>query len=165
MVNKKPSRTSPVPVRHDFGVLLNLAFGAFKAELHQAMSRAGFDDLGSSFGYVFRLLAERPKNLRDIAEALGMTAPGALKIVNDMVAKGYVERLEHTEDARQKLLGLTPRARKAMRTAHAFHEAFESELASRVGARDTQAARGLLEAIVDAADARSSDGPIRLRPL
>lgn len=165
MVNKNRGKASADPVRHDFGVLLNLAFGAFKSELHEAMSRGGFDDLGSSFGYVFRLLAGQPKNLRDIAEALGMTAPGALKIVNDMVAKGYVERLEHAEDARQKLLGLTPRARKAMRTAHAFHEAFEAELTSRVGVRDTQAARALLEAIVSEADARSSDGPIRLRPL
>ena len=150
---------------HDFGVLLNLSFGAFKSELHLALARAGFDDIGSSFGYVFRLLADEPRNLRDLAESLGMSAPGALKIVNDMVAKGYVERMEHAEDARQKLLGLTPRARKAMRAAHAFHHEFEAALAQRVGASQTRAARSLLEAIVSAADERSSDGPIQLRPL
>jgi DNA-binding MarR family transcriptional regulator len=150
---------------HDFGVLLNLAFGAFKSELHVALSRAGFDDIGSSFGYVFRLLADESRNLRDVAESLGMTAPGALKIVNDMVAKGYVERQEHAEDGRQKLLGLTPRARKAMRAAHAFHEEFEADLARRMGVRETQAARRLLEAIVSKADADSSASPIRLRPL
>jgi len=154
-----------MPERHDFGVLLNLAFGAFKADLHQALGRAGFDDIGASFGYVFRLLANGPLNLRDVARALDMSAPGALKIVNDMAGKGYVDRLEHPADARQKLLGLTPRAHAAMAVAHAFHGDFEAALAQRVGAGDTAAARRLLEAIVEAADARSGDAPIRLRPL
>ncbi len=160
------TRKSPVPPDvHDFGVLLNLAFGAFKSDLHATLARAGFDDIGSSFGYVFRLLADEPRNLRDVAGSLGMSAPGALKIVNDMVEKGYVERMEHAEDGRQKLLALTARARKAMRAAHAFHQEFEAELARRVGARETQAARRLLEAIVGAADEHSNDGPVRLRPL
>jgi DNA-binding MarR family transcriptional regulator len=94
----------------DFGVLLNLAFGAFKQELHAELARVGFDDVGPSFGYIFRLLARnKPSNLRDVAAALRITAPGALKVVNDMVEKGYVERQECPGDARQKLLTLTPR--------------------------------------------------------
>lgn len=132
----------------DFGVLLNLAFGAFKARLHAELARAGHDDLGSSFGYVFRLLAERPAILRELADSLGMSAPGALKIVNEMVARGYVERADHPLDARQKLLALTPRARKAMQVAHRFHLRFEAELAQRLGVQDAAAARRVLEAIV-----------------
>ena len=73
-------------------MLLNLAFGAFKTDLHAALAQAGFDDVGASFGYVFRLLAPASMHLRDWRPALGMSAPGALKIVNDMVAKGYVAR-------------------------------------------------------------------------
>jgi DNA-binding MarR family transcriptional regulator len=159
------ARTTPPPIRQDFGVLLNLAFGAFKTDLHAALARAGFDDIGPSFGYVFRLLAPGPLNLREVAQALGMTAPGALKIVNDMAAKGYVERLEHAADARQKPLALTPRARQAMAAAHAFHVAYEAALARRLGAGATQGARRLLEAIVDASDAPSGPGRNRLRPL
>ncbi len=158
------TKTSPLQAQ-DIGVLLNLAFGAFKTDLHAALGRAGFDDLGASFGYVFRLLAPAPLNLREVAEILGMSAPGALKIVNDMVAKGYVERLEHDGDARQKLLALTPRARKAMTAAHAFHFAFETGLARRIGVRETAGARKFLEAIVEEADARAGGEPIRLRPL
>jgi DNA-binding MarR family transcriptional regulator len=156
---------SPLPPQHDFGVLLNLAFGAFKAELHDALRLAGFDDLGSSFGYVFRLLADGPLNLSEVADALGMTAPGALKIVNDMTAKGYVERLEHAGDARQKPLSLTPRARNAMAAAHAFHLEFEAALARRVGVPQTQAARRLLEAIVESAETNPGRERPRLRPL
>ncbi len=145
----------------DFGVLLNLAFGAFKVRLHAKLAGAGFDDIGPSFGYVFRLLATEPGNLRGLAEALGMTAPGALKIVNDMVDKGYVERAEHAADARQKLLRLTPRAHAAMEVAHAFHLAFEAGLAERLGVREARAARRVLEAIV----AASGEGAVALRPV
>jgi len=137
----------------DFGVLLNLAFGSFKAGLHAELARAGFDDIGPSFGYVFRLLASRPLNLSEVAGALAITAPGALKIVNDMVDKGYVERQAHAIDARQKLLALTPRARRAMKSARQFHAQFEAGLAQRLGAGDARAARRVLEAIVASAPA------------
>ena len=159
-----PTSATP-PTRQDFGVLLNLAFGAFKTELHEALAQAGFDDIGPSFGYVFRLLADAPLNLREVAHELGMTAPGALKIVNDMAALGYLERLEHAGDARQKLLTLTARAREAMAVAHAFHVRFEATLAHRIGIRETQGARRVLEAIVEASDARPGNERSRLRPL
>ena len=151
---------APAPAA-DFGVLLNLAFGAFKARLHAELAVAGHDDIGPSSGYVFRLLADAPGNLRGVAEALGMTPPGALKIVNDMVDKGYVERAEHAADARQKLLQLTPRARAAMAVAHAFHLAFEAGLAAQLGERDARAARRVLEAIV----AAEGEGAVALRPV
>ncbi len=154
----QPRLPSPDP-SVDFGVLLNLAFGTFKARLHGELARAGFDDVGSSFGYVFRLLASEPLNLSAVAAALAISAPGALKIVNDMVDKGYVERLAHAGDARQKLLALTPRARRAMKVAHRFHGQFEAALARQLGAADAQAARRALEAIVHAAPA----GEVQLR--
>ena len=137
----------------DFGVLLNLAFGTFKARLHDELSRAGFDDVGPSFGYVFRLLAKEPLNLSAVAAALAISAPGALKIINDMADKGYVERLAHAGDARQKPIALTPRARQAMKAARRFHGQFEAALARQLGADDAQAARRVLEAIVAAAPA------------
>ena len=134
----------------DFGVLLNLAFGVFKAQLHEELERVGFDDIGPAFGYVFRLLSTRPVILRELAQALGMSAPGALKIVNEMIEKGYVERSGHATDARQKLLSLTARGRKAMKAAHRFHQRFEATLAARFGDAEAAAARRVLEGIVEA---------------
>jgi len=154
---KSPEGDSPI----DFGVLLNLAFGSFKAGLHAELARAGFDDVGPSFGYVFRLLATRPHNLSEVAGALAITAPGALKIVNDMVDKGYVERQAHAVDARQKLLALTSRARRAMTVARQFHAQFEAALARQLGTGDARAARRVLEAIVAAAPA----GEVQLRAV
>jgi DNA-binding MarR family transcriptional regulator len=132
----------------DFGVLLNVAFGAFKQQLHRHLAQAGFDDVGPSFGYVFRLLLARPAHLREVAGRLGISAPGALKVVDDMVAKGYVERSEHAQDKRIKQLTLTPRGRAAVEAARSFHAQFERELAQRLGASDVAAARRVLEQMV-----------------
>ncbi len=145
----------------DFGILLNVAFGVFKAGMREHMTEAGFDDLGPSFGYVFRLLDSGPRNLRLVAEELGITPQGALKIVNEMVEKGYIERRDDPEDGRVKSLRLTPRGSKALAEARRFHRRFEKELAGRVGKQRAAAARLALEDIV-ASGAEAAPKP---RPL
>ncbi|HEX5684532.1 MAG TPA: MarR family winged helix-turn-helix transcriptional regulator [Ideonella sp.] len=132
----------------DFGVLLNVSFGAFKLQLHRHLAEAGFGDLGPSFGYVFRLLLARPASLRDVADRLGISSPGALKVVDDMVAKGYVERRDDPSDRRVKLLLLTSRGQRAVEEARRFHAMFERGLAERLGARQVAAARAVLEQVV-----------------
>jgi DNA-binding MarR family transcriptional regulator len=146
----------------DFGVLLNLAFGAFKGALHEHLAMKGFDDLGPSFGYVFRLLDNRPQNLRQLADALQITPQGALKIVNDMVEKGYLRRREDEKDARSKLLLLTPRATTAMEAARRFHAQFEHELASRIGQKHAASARLAME---DIASRYAVQADLKARPL
>ncbi|HZX25611.1 MAG TPA: MarR family transcriptional regulator [Telluria sp.] len=140
----------------DFGILLNLAYGVFKDDLHAALAKAGYDDLGPSFGYVFRLLADQPRSLAEVAAQLGITPQGALKIVDEMVARRYVERSAHPQDGRIKLLSLTARGRQALAAAHAFHLRFERELAASIGAGNAQAARAALEHIA----ARAREGAL-----
>ncbi|GLQ86632.1 hypothetical protein GCM10007898_01980 [Dyella flagellata] len=146
----------------DFGVLLNLAFGAFKGGLHEHLAKQGFDDLGPSFGYVFRLLDKRPQNLRQLANALQITPQGALKIVNDMVEKGYLIRRDDAQDARSKLLLLTPRATSAMAAARRFHAKFEHELAARIGEKHAASARLAME---DIAYHYAAQTDLKPRPL
>ncbi len=143
----------------DFGVLLNVAFVSFKEALDADLAAAGFDDIGSSFGYVFRLLAQAPRNLSELASQLGMSAPGALKVVNDMVAKGYVARSADAEDRRVKRLELTGRGRAALGRARSFHEKYEEALVQRLGVRQVAAARKLLEAMAASHDGRSGRIP------
>lgn len=147
----------------DLGVLFNLAYGAFVARLHANLAKAGFDDLGQSFGYVFRLLDAGPASLASLATRLQMTPQGALKIVADMEAKGYVERRDHPDDARVRTVTLTARGRKALQTARRFHAAFEAQLATQVGASQAAALRGALERIV--ADATDDGIELTARPF
>lgn len=128
-------------------MLLNGAFVAFKEALDADLAAAGFDDIGTSFGYVFRLLAQAPCNLSELAVRLGMSSPGALKVVADMVAKGYVARIEDADDRRIKRLELTDRGHAALVRARVFHDKYEQALVQRLGTRQVVAARKLLEAM------------------
>lgn len=131
----------------DFGILLHLAFAGFKQALHARMAADGYDDLGPSFGFVFRALGEGPLNLRAVAERLSISPQGALKIIDDMVAKRYVERRADPADKRVTLLALAPRGDKALATARRFHRRYEAELARRLGMRRMAEARAVLEAL------------------
>ena len=148
--------------RVDIGILLNVAFGVFKRDLHRHLAECGFNDLGSSFGYVFRLLDREPHNLHGVAVALGITAQGALKIVNDMVEKRYVERRDDPDDGRVKWLELTHRAKDAMAQARRFHDLYERGLTQRFGEAQVSALRAVLKDIYATA---LVEGFADIRPL
>lgn len=149
--------------RPDFGILLGLAYAAFVDELRAHLAASGFDGLSGSFGYVARALAEESLSLRELADRLGITSQGALKIVDDMEKNHYLERSPDPEDGRTKRLRLTKRGRAALTAARAFHAKFESDLARHGGARQ---AASLRAALTDLVQRRELGGaPVTLRPM
>jgi len=149
--------------RKDFGILLALAYAAFVDELRQALADAGFAHLHRSFGYVARALADGPLTLREVADLLDVTSPGALKIVADMAEHGYVERLDDPSDARARRVSLTKKGRAALAAARAFHARFERELARSAGRKIATAARAALEHVVERREQRGDT--VALRPM
>jgi DNA-binding MarR family transcriptional regulator len=131
----------------DLGVLLTLATGTFKERLHAHLATAGYDDLGPSFGFVFRSLADRPLSLAELATRLGITSQGALKIAAEMEDRGYVERRDDEVDRRIRRLLLTARGRAALREARRFHARLERDLVTSLGASKVAGARAVLEAL------------------
>ena len=77
--------------------------------------------LGRGMGRIKVLmrLTEGPLTLRAIAEFTGVDAPYATLIVDNLEARGLVERTPHPEDRRRKLVTLTPAGQQA--AAHASH--------------------------------------------
>ena len=147
----------------DFGILLALAYGGFVDRLRSALAVAGFADLNRSFGYVARALSPGSLSLRELAARLEMTSQGALKIVDDMEAGGYLERVADPADGRSKQLRLTARGRAALAAARAFHRRFEADLARRLGPRRVASIRAALTELVDLGD--RAGAPVALRPL
>lgn len=151
---------------HDFGILLGLAYNSFVDDLNDHLRGAGFDDVGRSFGYVFRLLADDELTLRELAERLEMTSQGAMKIVDEMEGTGYVVRVPDAEDGRVKRLRLTDRGRAALRAARRFHRDYERRLARHLGAEAAAEVRGALTYLMEGAGT-STSRPARthLRPF
>ena len=103
-----------------------------------------------------------PASLRALADHLDITPQGALKLVNEMEEKGYIERQDDPTDGRSKRLVLTTRAVQALVAARRFHERFERDLAKRVGQPCADAARRALENIVAQ---HQGERPPGMRPL
>ena len=149
---------------HDFGILLGLAYQAFKAELHQALGTAGFDDVKPSFGFVFRALDRGPCTASQLAALLDISNPGGTKIVGEMVTAGYVERVPDPADGRARPLHLTARGRAALATARRFHTDFERRLAGEHGLDRVATVRAVLAGHLDQAGAETELAR-SLRPL
>jgi DNA-binding MarR family transcriptional regulator len=132
----------------DFGNILAFAFVTFMDGLEAALAEAGHTPSRGLYGFVLRALIDRPLSLRDLAERLDMTSPGALKIVDALEADGYVERRRSETDGRVRTIGLTARGREFLAVARRFHHRFESELADEVGPEVVAQTRVGLAAII-----------------
>jgi DNA-binding MarR family transcriptional regulator len=143
----------------DFGILLGLAFQTFSDQLSAELLTLGYDDIGSSYGYVFRALDGGALHLTELASRLGITDQGVVKIINEMEKRRYVERKLDPDDGRAKLLTLAPRGRALLAKVRRFHAAYERHLSQTLGSTEVATARRVLEALVaasgtDAAHAR-----------
>jgi len=79
----------------------------------------GFDNLRPVHGFAFTRLAAGGATVTDLAEHLDMTRQAAAQLVDDLVAKGYVERLPHPADGRARLVVLTEKGWACTRAAEA----------------------------------------------
>ncbi|WP_235738902.1 MarR family winged helix-turn-helix transcriptional regulator [Nocardioides alcanivorans] len=132
----------------DFGVLLNLAGVVFIDALHQRLADEGFDGFTVRGGLLLRSLGDDALSLRELADRIGLSSPGALKAIEPMVRAGLVERVK-AEDKRVRAVRVTDRGHAALACAAAFHAEFEASLAAQVGSDDAAATRRTLAALVE----------------
>ncbi|MGW1991253.1 MarR family winged helix-turn-helix transcriptional regulator [Embleya sp. NPDC001921] len=132
----------------DFGLLLGSAYQAFVQELHAHLAERGFPVMGSSYGFVLRTLDREATTATQLGERLGITAQGAAKVVDEMVAVGYVERRPDPTDKRAKRLHLAPGGVAMLTAVREFHAEYERRLTQQVGAQDVAAVRRVLAAMV-----------------
>ena len=158
MSTRARRQSSSDETEQDLGILLTTALGVFKDQLHAQLARAGYDDIGPAYGYVFRSLAERPLSRVELATRLGISSQGALKIVAEMEERGYVERRDDTVDRRVRRLLLAARGRAALREARRFHATAERQLVTALGAKQVASARAVLTAL---AEQGANDAPSR----
>ena len=116
----------------------------------------GFADLRPAHGFAFTLLSGGGATIVELAQHLGVTKQAAGQMVDDLVAKGYVERRPHPRDARARLVVLTDRGWACTRAADAAAEETLRPWAEQMGERRLNELRADLARIA---------APGRLRPL
>jgi DNA-binding MarR family transcriptional regulator len=79
----------------------------------------GFDDLRPAHGFAFVRLAPGGATITQLAEHLDVTRQAAAQLVDELIAKGYVQRSRHPDDARARLITLTAKGWACTRAAEA----------------------------------------------
>ncbi len=96
--------------------------------------------LGMSFSRIraLRRIAPGPLTLRELAQRLGADPPYTTVIVDDLVRRGFAERVPHPVDRRAKLVRLTAEGEAAAERAAAILSAPPADLLA-LGREDIEA--------------------------
>jgi DNA-binding MarR family transcriptional regulator len=103
----------------------SLAFGLLAASralvdgVSAGVSARGFGDVRPAHGFAFSRLSAGGATITQLAEHLDVTRQAAAQLVDELAAKGYVERRQHPRDARARLIVLTEKGRACTQAAEA----------------------------------------------
>jgi DNA-binding MarR family transcriptional regulator len=149
----------------DFAILLVGANRYVAERLNAAVARAGIDGMRTPYGYVIRALYGDRLTLTELADRLGVTKQAAIKVVDEMEARGFVKREPHAGDRRAKALALTPKGLAVRAAARKESRRMEAELRRELGPEDVAAMRRVLLRFLE----RHGGGPdaagARARPV
>src|SRR5690242_8391193 len=103
-----------------------LLFGGFRTlidRLHAELARRGHPDVRPSYGFAMQAIGLDGASASEIGRRLGVSKQAAGKTVDRLEALGYAERADDPDDARRKVVRLTPRGLDMLaRSAAGFEE-------------------------------------------
>lgn len=107
--------TSPDVARAAWSAMCDLV-------LHNVRRREAAEALGMSFGRIraIRRLSGHPMAMSELASALGIDAPYATVVVDDLETQGLVRRRPHPTDRRAKVVEATRKGREVAGRADAI---------------------------------------------
>ena len=131
--------------------LMRRAYNLLSARLFGGIVAAGPADLRPAHGNVLEHFAENPAQsfrLVDLAARAGMTPQSMGQLVDDLEARGYLERRPHPGDRRAKRIHLTEQGHATVRASERAMREVERHLSQVLGERDHARLRRLLERVV-----------------
>jgi DNA-binding MarR family transcriptional regulator len=149
----------------DLAILVVGAARVVADRLGDAVASAGIEDMRAPFGYVIRALADGDRTLTELAGLLGVSKQAAIKVVDEMEARGFLTREAHSDDRRLKVLRLTAKGRKVRRAALAASHEMEQELRAEIGDAAVGSLRDGLERLLGRHDALADARAGRSRAL
>lgn len=115
---------------------------------HQVLMAEFLRTIGMPLSRVvlMRLLAKSKGSVgvSELARELGASASATARQISEMESDGLVRRSQDPEDRRRSCVRLSPRGQKAFRGIHDRSRQLEHALASRLGARESAVAVGVL---------------------
>ena len=132
---------------------LQAAWDEFFSAIRRAKGRAarqhGTELTGPQL-HLLDALADRPAaRCGELAEAAGVAAPTASRMIDSLERSGIVTRRHSTEDRRAVTISLTPEGRRQHAAKRALHEAKRAELFSSLSDTERENAEHLLRRLAE----------------
>ena len=127
--------------------LLDIVSEAFFSEFRDELEQSEFGDIRPTHGCVFRHVQGEGLRLTEIAERAKLTKQSVGEIVDDLVERGYAQRIPDPEDRRAKLICLTEKGERAQAHGRRLFDKVEKRWAQRYGAERIAGLRELMEEI------------------
>ena len=132
----------PVPLARLFAI----GYRSLVDGLHEELPRRGWPDVRPAFGFVLLALRDSPVSLRNLPGVLGTSKQAVSKLVEAMVAAGYVERDADPDDARAKRVRLSDRGRQLLAAVEEVYAELERNWTTALGEERLAALRADLTA-------------------
>lgn len=145
--SKKPATLAGKSVRIPLTGLFGVALDAMLEDFHAELQQTEFADIRPTHGCVFRFVKDDGMRLTTLADLAGMTKQSVGEVVDDLVARGYVQRIPDPADKRAKLICLTERGEEAQATGFGLFAEVEKRWIERYGPERVAQMRELLEEI------------------
>ena len=101
---------------------------------------------------LLRVLEESDQSMREVSEALHVTARTVTDMIDSLEARGLVARGPHPADRRITLLSLTPEGRQQLAVAAALAERSHAAAISGLSRGDQETLRRLLDQVAPVGD-------------
>ena len=119
--------------------------------LHERLRARGWTCVRPAFGFVLLAARDQPTTTTELAALMGTTKQAASKLVDTMVAGGYVRRGVGVEDGRRRPVHLTTRGEELVATVEQVYAELEHEWAAVIGASSVERLRRDLVRVLSAA--------------
>ncbi|MEV5648739.1 MarR family winged helix-turn-helix transcriptional regulator [Nocardia sp. NPDC052254] len=116
-------------------LLLFAGFRSLIDELHAELAQHGHSQMRPAHGFAMQAIGPHGATASDIGRRLGVSKQAAGKTVDKLTALGYVERGEDPDDARRKIVRLTPHGIDALRQSAQIFERLRQRWAEELGAQ------------------------------
>lgn len=125
--------TDPDPPGFELPLRLFLGFRVIIDELHAELARQGHPDLRPMHGFVFQAIGPGGTTAAELGRRLGISKQAAGKTIDGLEQLGYAERGPDPEDARRKVVRLTPRAADALKRSERIFDDLRAHWAEIIG--------------------------------
>jgi len=128
--------------------LFAMAFRDLVDGLHAELGNRGWADVRPVHGFVLFAAAQDPPTVTEVGALLGVSKQAAAKLLEQMVAAGYLHRSGDATDARLVRVAPTPRGRELLAAVEEVYAGLEARWGEVIGPQDVELIRSRLDTVL-----------------